>query len=130
MQVSLDYQVSLESLDHSCLSRGECRRFGLPRCATCAIELHEGLETLAPLQPPSRIRRENPAAGIAKKELSRGEASDSEVKAVRREWNAWRTELEQVWSEEIAKVVRELGSAWRQESTANPDQVRGTRSAW
>src|ERR1700757_495755 len=77
MQVSLDYQVSLESLDHSCLSRGECRRFGLPRCATCAIELHEGLETLAPLQPPSRIRRENPAAGIAKKELSRGEASDS-----------------------------------------------------
>jgi hypothetical protein len=52
-------------------------------------------------------------------------ASDSEVKAVRREWNAWRTELEQVLSEEIAKAVRELGSAWRPESTADLDQVGG-----
>ena len=55
----------------------------------------------------------------------RRDASDSEVKAVRREWNAWRTELEQVSAEEIAKAVREVGSACRPESTANLDQVGG-----
>jgi hypothetical protein len=30
-----------------------------------------------------------------------------------RRLGGWRTELEQVSSEEIAKAVRELGSAWR-----------------
>jgi len=53
------------------------------------------------------------------------DASDSDVKAVRQEWNVWRTALDQASSEEIAKAVRQLGSAWRPESAADLDQVGG-----
>jgi hypothetical protein len=56
-------------------------------------------------------------------EAFRRDASDSEVRAVRQEWNAWRTALGQASSEEIAKTVRQLGSAWRPASTADLDQV-------
>jgi len=67
--------------------------------------------------------RDEYGSAVGAAQAFRRDASDSEVKAVRREWNAWRTELEQVSSEEIAKAVRELG--WRPESTADLDQVGG-----
>ena len=67
--------------------------------------------------------RDEYGSAVGAAQAFRRDASDWEVKAVRPEWNAWRTELEQVSSEEIAKAVRELGSVWRPESTADLDQV-------
>jgi len=69
--------------------------------------------------------RDEYGSAVGAAQAFRRDASDSEVKAVRRAWNAWRTQLEQVSSKEIAKAVREFGSAWRPESTADLDQVGG-----
>jgi len=69
--------------------------------------------------------RDEYGSAVGAAQAFRKDASDSEVKAVRREWNAWRTALDQASSEEIAKAMRQLGSAWRPESTADLDQVGG-----
>jgi hypothetical protein len=69
--------------------------------------------------------RDEYGSAVGAVEAFRRDASDSEAKAVRQEWNVWRTALDQTSPEEIAKAVRQLGSAWRPESTADLDQVGG-----
>ena len=51
----------------------------------------------------------------------RKDASDDEIRAVQNEWKRWRAVLGNSSVEEIAKVLRRLGSAWQPQSSNDMD---------
>ena len=51
----------------------------------------------------------------------RKDASDGEIKAVQNEWKRWRAALGNCPTDEIAKVLRQLGSAWQPQSANDMD---------
>src|SRR5260370_15680865 len=61
------------------------------------------------------------AAGAAK--AFRNDASETEIEAVRREWNAWRAGLGKASADKIAQVARKLGAAWRPQTLEELDYV-------
>jgi hypothetical protein len=61
------------------------------------------------------------AAGAAT--AFRKDASDAEIKAVRKEWEQWRTALARASAAQLVSELRKLGANWQPHSQADLDEL-------